>query len=435
MPFANAEEEKAVSIVRRLRDAGHTAYFAGGCVRDRLAGFPPKDWDIATSAHPDEVQKLFRRTIAVGKQFGVIIVVVGDSRFDVATFRSDGAYVDGRRPETVTFSTAKEDVERRDFTINGLLYDPVEDRVIDYVGGVADLEKKILRTIGTAEHRFTEDRLRLLRAVRFAARFDLEFAPETAEALRRMSPHAAHPSAERILEELEKMFLGPRPATALSLLDEYGLLDAVLPEVAAKKQRVAEDHLGDGQKKVSLFRRSSDEMAEYQNGGRDASIAWAILLGDLADESPGRRAERAVAVLRRLKASSDRMKDVGCLVKLRDRCLFAKKLTRARRVILTRHDRAERLARFVAIERKFSCGATHPTAFDDIGRELPPPLLTGQDLFSSGVPKGPAMGRLMRRLRFRQLNGDLADADAARKFVAARCAPVSNRDVSPGDST
>lgn len=435
MPFANAEEEKAVSIVRRLRDAGHTAYFAGGCVRDRLAGFPPKDWDIATSAHPDEVQKLFRRTIAVGKQFGVIIVVVGDSRFDVATFRSDGAYVDGRRPETVTYSTAKEDVERRDFTINGLLYDPVENRVIDYVGGVADLEKKILRTIGTAEHRFTEDRLRLLRAVRFAARFDLEFAPETAEALRRMSPHAAHPSAERILEELEKMFLGPRPATALALLDEYGLLDVVLPEVTAKRNRLADHRLGDGRKSVSLFRRCADEMSEYQAGGRDASIAWAILLGDLADESPGRRAERAVAVLRRLKASSDRMKDVGCLVKSRDRCLFAKKLTQARRIILTRHDRSERLARFVAIERKFSCDASHPTAFDDVGRELPPPLLTGQDLFSSGVPKGPAMGRLMRHIRFRQLNGDLADADAARRFVAARHAPVSNRDVSPGDST
>jgi tRNA nucleotidyltransferase/poly(A) polymerase len=435
VPFANAEEEKAVSIVRRLREAGHTAYFAGGCVRDRLAGFPPKDWDIATSAHPEEVQKLFRRTIAVGKQFGVIIVVVGDSRFDVATFRSDGAYVDGRRPETVTYSTAKEDVERRDFTINGLLYDPIDERVIDYVGGVADLEKKVLRTIGTAEHRFTEDRLRLLRAIRFAARFDLEFAPETAEALRRMSPHAAHPSAERILEELEKMFVGPRPATALSLLDEYGLLDAVLPEVSAKKDRLAVGPLDDGRPNISLFRRSSDAMAEYEVGGRDASIAWAILLGDLSDESPGRRAECAVAVLRRLKASSDRMKDVGCLVKSRDRCLFATKMTRARRVILTRHDRADRLARFVAIEREFSSGASHPTAFDDIGRELPPPLLTGQDLFSSGVPKGPAMGRIMRQIRYRQLSGDLADAEAARRFVASRHAPVSNLDVSPEDST
>src|SRR5438067_13328797 len=163
-----------MAVLRGLREAGHVAYFAGGCVRDVLLGLEPKDYDVATDAHPQKVRSLFRSTAAVGQAFGVILVRLGKSVVEVATFRSDGRYVDGRRPEDVRFTTAEEDAKRRDFTINGLFFDPLEDRVIDYVGGQEDLTARRLRAIGDPWQRFEEDHLRLLRAVRFAARFDLE---------------------------------------------------------------------------------------------------------------------------------------------------------------------------------------------------------------------------------------------------------------------
>src|SRR5688572_18826647 len=169
----SATREDALAVVRRLRDAGHVAYFAGGCVRDQLLGLEPKDYDVATDAPPDRVRQLFSNTQAVGAAFGVILVRHRKSQTEVATFRTDLKYVDGRRPEGVVFTTAEEDARRRDFTINGMFYDPVEDKVIDYVEGQADLQNRVLRAIGDPEHRIDEDRLRMLRAVRFAARFGL----------------------------------------------------------------------------------------------------------------------------------------------------------------------------------------------------------------------------------------------------------------------
>ena len=186
---AGCRREDALAVVRRLREMGHVAYFAGGCVRDVLLGLEPTDWDVATDAEPRRVRELFRNTQAVGAMFGVILVRQGQSVVEVATFRSDAEYVDGRRPTGVRFTTAEEDAQRRDFTINGLFLDPLEgDRVIDYVGGVEDLRSRHLRAIGEAGKRFAEDHLRLLRAVRFAARFGLEFDGGTAEAIKRNGP-------------------------------------------------------------------------------------------------------------------------------------------------------------------------------------------------------------------------------------------------------
>jgi poly(A) polymerase len=228
-------KEAAIQIVRRLREAGYTAYFAGGCVRDMLRGVEPKDFDVATSAKPEEIVKLFPRTVEVGAQFGVVLVIEGAHQFEVATFRSDEAYVDGRRPSGVIFSSPEQDARRRDFTINGMFFDPFEERVIDFVGGKEDLERKLVRAIGDAHARFTEDKLRLLRCVRIASALNFGIEPKTFEAVQAMASQITVVSAERIRDELNKMFVSPRAGEALRLLDRSGLLQHVLPEIAALK--------------------------------------------------------------------------------------------------------------------------------------------------------------------------------------------------------
>jgi poly(A) polymerase len=220
--------DDALAVVRRLRDNGHVAYFAGGCVRDALLGLEPKDYDVATDAPPERVRQLFRRTQAVGAAFGVILVREMSSQIEVATFRKDLRYVDGRRPEGVVFSNAEEDAKRRDFTINGLFFDPIESKVIDFVGGQEDLQTKTLRAIGNPEERFSEDYLRLLRAVRFAARFGLTIEPSTSEAIARNVPNLTRISPERIAEELRLALtaLATRPR-AWELVRGY-CIDSVL---------------------------------------------------------------------------------------------------------------------------------------------------------------------------------------------------------------
>ena len=227
---AGAMRDAAERVVRRLVEAGHEAVFAGGCVRDMRLGQEPKDYDIATSARPKEVQALFPKSRSVGAHFGVILVLVDGFSFDVATFRTDGSYSDGRRPESVTFATAEEDVRRRDFTVNGLLYDPLEDRVIDHVGGEADLEAKLIRAIGDPVERFAEDHLRLLRAVRFATVLGFEIEADTWAALKEAAGDITKVSAERVRDEFIKVVLHANRVRGLDLLVESGLMRAILPE-------------------------------------------------------------------------------------------------------------------------------------------------------------------------------------------------------------
>ena len=227
--------QDATRIVRSLRSAGFDAFFAGGCVRDRLLGRECHDIDIATSAKPSDIQRLFPRTYAVGEAFGVICVLLGDATFQVATFRADGAYLDGRHPETVRFSSAQEDAFRRDFTINGLFYDPLTDSVIDHVGGQADLRSRLLRAIGNPDERFREDRLRLLRAVRFATVLEFRIDPDTLRAVHDHAPAIREVSPERIREELIRILLHPRRVHGFDLLAETGLLHAIIPEMTALK--------------------------------------------------------------------------------------------------------------------------------------------------------------------------------------------------------
>src|SRR5256885_5372929 len=228
-------ESTARAIARRLRSAGHVAYFAGGCVRDLLRGEVPKDFDVATDARPEVVQKLFPRTHAVGAHFGVIVGLENDFQFEVATFRSDGSYLDGRHPVEVRFATAEEDAARRDFTINGMFFDPEKDEVIDYVGGRQDLERRLIRAIGDPAQRFAEDRLRMLRAVRFATVLGFEIDAATWDAVVASAGSITQSSAQRIREETVKIFLSPNRARGWDLLDASGLMGAVLPELEAMK--------------------------------------------------------------------------------------------------------------------------------------------------------------------------------------------------------
>src|SRR2546423_7964424 len=230
-------ESTAREIARRLRRAGHVAYFAGGCVRDLLSGKPPKDVDIATDARPEVVQKLFPRTYAVGAHFGVIVVLENEFQFEVATFRSDGAYLDGRHPVEVHFASAEEDAARRDFTINGMFFDPEKEEVIDFVGGRADLERQLIRAIGDPAQRFSEDRLRMLRAVRFATVLGFEIDAATWEAVTANAQSITQISAERIRGEVVKIFLSPNRARGWDLLDASGLMSAVLPGLESMKGR------------------------------------------------------------------------------------------------------------------------------------------------------------------------------------------------------
>src|SRR5437660_3067202 len=220
----------ATEIVRRLQQAGFAAFWVGGCVRDFLLGREPGDYDIVTAALPEQVEQLFARTIAVGKKFGVIVVLEGEHQFQVATFRAEADYQDGRRPNQVTFGDARADALRRDFTVNGLFYDPVQKLSHDWVGGEADLRAKIIRTIGSPVERFAEDHLRMLRAVRLAAQLGFQIESRTMAAIKTQAASIRHVSAERIRDELVKLFSPPHAATGLDLLRVSGLLDHFLPE-------------------------------------------------------------------------------------------------------------------------------------------------------------------------------------------------------------
>jgi tRNA nucleotidyltransferase/poly(A) polymerase len=252
MPDSDRADQDAFSILQRLRGAGYEAYFAGGCVRDLLMGQTPKDFDVATSAAPNQVRGLFKNTQAVGAAFGVILVREGKTTVEVATFRTDLEYRDGRRPEGVKFATAREDAQRRDFTINGLFLDPVENRIIDYVGGQADLAAKTLRAIGNADARFAEDHLRMLRAVRFASRFGFDIEPATAVAIKAHAHQIKGISPERIAEELRKMLMPGTRDKAYRLLRQFGFIPILLRFLSQKGPQ-------NGDRPINLFARIPNE--------------------------------------------------------------------------------------------------------------------------------------------------------------------------------
>ncbi len=396
------EREFATDVVRCLRAAGHQALWAGGCVRDMLLGREPDDYDVATDATPDQVQKLFRRTVAVGASFGVVEVLgCPPLKVQVATFRSDVSYSDGRRPDAVVFSSPEEDARRRDFTVNGMFFDPLDDKVIDFVGGQDDLRAGLLRAIGDPAQRFTEDKLRLLRAVRFATRFQLKLDPATAAAIRTMAGEITIVSAERIAEELRKLLTDPRRADGIRLLNAVNLLAPLLPEVTTT-----------GDVWTHMLR-----MLELLPANASFPLALAALLYNLGKPN-------AVRIGQRLKLSNAERERVEWLVGMHKYLWDAPRMPNSlRKPVLAHPGIHELLALHRADAVAANRSAEHVEFCERKLREWPPeeldppPLLTGDDLLTLGIKQGPIYKRLLDAARAAQLDGTVTTKEQAIDLV------------------
>jgi poly(A) polymerase len=398
------EREFALDVVRKLRDANFEALWAGGCVRDQVLGLEPHDYDVATNARPEQVQKLFRRTVAVGVSFGVVEVIgpkVADGflKVQVATFRVDGPYDSGRWPTSVRFCSAEEDARRRDFTINGMFFDPLENRLIDYVGGRADLNAKILRAIGNPRQRFDEDKLRLLRAVRFAARFELTIEPATADAIREMAAQITIVSAERIAEELRKLLTNRHRVRGVRLMKEVGLLAPIVPHANVWEHTVA----------------VLDRLPEQVH----FPLALAALLHQQVD------GEQAARVAERLKLSNAERDRICWLIEkhyvLNDVTTMRK--SELKQILI--HPGIEDLFLLHrAIASAFGVTAAHVdfaearlAEWTASGELNPPSLITGDDLKQLGIPPGPQYKRLLDAVREAQLDGAISTPEQALELV------------------
>jgi poly(A) polymerase len=425
--------EASERVVRRLQEAGYTAYFAGGCVRDMIMKMPSDDYDVATDARPEDVTALFLRTIEVGAQFGVVIVMEDGQQVEVATFRSDDAYIDGRHPESVTFSSPEQDAQRRDFTINGLFYDPVAQRILDLVGGGKDIEAKIIRAIGDPTARFREDHLRLLRAVRFAARLGFEIEGETLRAVRELAPLITKVSAERICAELGKMLVDSSRAQAMMLLDSTGLLEQVLPEVCRMKGvEQPESYHPEG----DVFTHSVRCLGFLQKP--DFVTALATLLHDVG-KAEARSAENGRTTFYRHEIIGEKMARSICgrLKMSRKDTDTAAWLVRKHMIFKdARNMRESRLKRLFAEDAYDSleelCRADALASTNDLSdceycrmrREQmseeeikPTPLLNGKDLIEMGLKPGPIFSRLLDSVYEEQLEGVLRTKEDAVEYV------------------
>lgn len=404
MPTLVPEEQRrfALEVVRRLRGAGFEAYWAGGCVRDRLLGRVPVDYDVATDAVPERIRALFgrRRTLAIGAAFGVI-AVVGPRRagvVEVTTFRRDAPYSDGRHPDSVCFSTAEEDASRRDFTINGMFFDPVEERVIDFVGGQKDLADGVVRAIGNARDRFAEDKLRMLRAVRFAAAFDFRLDAEARRAIAEMAGEIRVVSPERIAVEMRRLLADRSRAAGVRLLLDVGLAAELLPEI------VPRDDAG---------RKSFDETLELLarlGEGCGFPAALAALLAPFADPAG------AEEVCRRWRLSNDERERVCWLVDHRHALPAAVEMPWSKLQPLLA---AEWIGDLLMIAEASSpagvSAAAHCRRLLALPPEKldPPPLLTGDDLLAHGMTAGPLFKLILQRVRDAQLDGEVRSKDEA----------------------
>ncbi|HEY1188041.1 MAG TPA: CCA tRNA nucleotidyltransferase, partial [Gemmata sp.] len=380
------DREFAIDIVRTLQRAGFTALWAGGCVRDEFLGLAPADYDVATSARPEQLRPLFRKRNEIGAHFGVVQVIgpkKGDGTWhtiEVASFRSDGAYTDGRRPDTVTFSSPEEDARRRDFTINGMFSDPLRGELLDFVGGRADLDAKVLRAIGDPFARFTEDKLRILRAARMATRFGLAIDPVTRAAAQRMAPQVSAVSAERIAEELRKLFAHPNRARGLALLAELGLIESVLPELRESVGRA-------GAVLTALGETGEDPLP--------FPLAFAAVLHAVGNPTAERIAER-------LKLSNAETERLLWLVGNQTTLAGAEALRASKLKPLLVHPG---IGELLTLSRALAVASGDSLAGVEFcervlrdtppGELNPPPVLTGEDLIRRGLAPGPTFKRLL----------------------------------------
>ena len=435
-------KEHAIRIIRTLREHGHQAYLVGGCVRDLLLEREPADYDVTTDAKPSEVIGIFPETYAVGAQFGVVLVPLPKDQLlkeendavEVATFRSDIGYSDGRHPDEVRYSRdAREDVERRDFTINGLLLDPLSNKVLDYVGGREDLKAGIVRTIGDAERRFTEDKLRMLRAVRFAARFDYRIEARTFSAIQKLASQIHRVSRERVREELTKMLTEGHARRAFLLLDESGLLREVLPEISAMK----------GVEQPPQFHPEGDVfvhtlwLLDRLPQPCSPTLAWGALLHDVGKPPTFRVADRirfdghvAVGVkmgeeiLRRLRFSNDDTEQILALI---DNHMRFADVQRMKESTFKKFLRVPRFEEHMQLHR-IDCLSSHGdlTSYNFTREKIanmppesvrPAPLITGQDLIDAGYEPGPRFKEILSAVEDGQLEERLRSRDEAMEFV------------------
>ena len=436
--------ELAQSVCATLRSHGYQALLAGGCVRDVLLKRAPIDFDVATDATPEQVSAIFAKSVAVGAEFGVVQVWHGDLKVEVATFRSDGDYSDGRRPDRVTYSkTPEEDVKRRDFTINGLLMEPESGEILDFVGGQADLKAGVIRTIGDPDKRFSEDKLRLMRAVRFAARFGFEIESATMAAIQRHAKEISVVSAERLRDELTKILTEGAARRGFELLDATGLLPVVLPEIAAMK--------GVGQ--PPQYHPEGDVwthtllMIEQLPAETPATLAWGVLFHDVGKPptfrpisetgdrirfdghaSVGERMGEEIC--RRFRFSNE---DTEQIVALIANHMRFKDVERMRTSTLKRFVRMPRFNEHMELHR-LDCTSSHRhlIAYNFIQRMLaetphevihPPKLLAGEDLLAMGYRPGPVFGQILATVEDAQLEGKIETKEDAAQFVRSKFKP------------
>ncbi len=411
------QRQFAVEVVQTLREQGFETYWAGGCVRDQLIGRPPKDYDVATTATPDEIRSVFgrRRTVPVGAQFGVI-TVVGPRRagqIEVATFRRDVTYSDGRHPDAVEFSTPEADAHRRDFTINGLFYDPVEERVVDYVGGVNDLGRGVVRAIGEPRARFEEDKLRLLRAVRFTATFDFALDVATREAVEAMAGEIRVVSAERIAAEMRLMLVHRSRATAIDLMRDVGLLSVILPELSMANEAGVKTPVGRPADQAWLAALETLD-ALHEPG---FPLALAGLLHPFAD------VRGAAEICRRWKLSNAESRRTCWLLESQAALRGASALRWSQLQPLLVSDGIEDL---IALHEALAVVAGESNDDAEYCRAkltLPPeeldpaPLLGGDDLIAHGVPRGKQYQKLLGAVRRAQLDGEVTSKTEALGLV------------------
>jgi len=440
--------ELANSICETLRRNGYQAFLVGGCVRDLLLGREPADYDVTTDATPDQVIGLFPENVAVGAQFGVVLIPQEELKVEVATFRSDIGYSDGRHPDRVSFSkTAEEDVQRRDFTINGLLMRHDTGEVLDYVGGQADLRAKVIRAIGDPDRRFTEDKLRMLRAVRFAARFGFEIESDTLRAIRRHGEEIRQVSPERLRDELTKMLTEGAARRAFELLDETGLLQQVLPEIAAMK----------GVEQPPQFHPEGDVwihtrlMLEALLAGVSPTLAWGVLLHDVGKpptfKSASETGDRirfdghvdvgvrmAEEIFRRLPSTNENTEQILALV---DNHMRFKDVESMRASTLKRFVRLPHFDEHLALHR-VDCLSSHGNldSYELVRRfiaETPPEqvrperLITGDDLQAMGFRPGPVFSQILGSLEDAQLEGEVKTREEAAQFVLKQFGANMNR--------
>jgi poly(A) polymerase len=444
-------KRRAAEIVTTLRKQGHQAYLAGGCVRDLLLSRKPADYDVATDATPQQVMQIFPQTYAVGEQFGVVLVPQSEASgatgvparpserseraVEVATFRSDAGYSDGRHPDEVRFTKdPREDVQRRDFTINGLMLDPTTNEILDFVGGRDDLKAGIIRAIGDPERRFTEDKLRMLRAVRFAARFDYKIDPATRAAIQRLAPKIHQVSCERVREELTKMLTEGQARRGFALLDTSGLLREVLPEIAAMK----------GVEQPPQYHPEGDVfvhtllLLEKLPAGASTTLAWGALLHDVGKPPTFRMApdrirfdghvevgvKMAAEILRRLRFSNH---ETDLILALVDNHMRFGAVQRMKQSTLKKFLRLPAFEEHLELHR-IDCLSSHGQldAYEytqEQLRSLPPeairpaPLITGRDLIEAGYEPGPRFKQVLTAVEDAQLEGRLTSREAAMEYV------------------